>query len=109
MKRITLAVSILLLWSVNPGAAQTNRGGIAGTIFDKQGAVISGAKVQVTNIGTGQTTTVTSSTDGRYAVDLLEPVSYRITVEVQGFKTEILNNVKVDTSTIATANVTMEL
>ncbi len=105
MKILVLGV---LLWSVTPLAAQTNRGGIAGTIFDQHGKVIPGAKVQVKNLGTGQTTNVTSSADGRYAVDLLEPVSYRVTVEVKGFKTEVVDNVKVDTSTIATANITME-
>ena len=98
----------IALLALAPLCAQTNRGGIAGTIFDPQRAVIADAKVQVTNIGTGQTTTVKSSADGRYAVDLLEPVAYRITVEVQGFKTGVLEPVKVDTSTIATANITLE-
>lgn len=91
-----------------PLSAQTNRGGIAGTIFDPLRSVVGNAKVQVTNVGTGQTTTVTSSAEGRYAVDLLEPVSYRITVEAKGFKTAVLENVKVDTSSISTANVTLE-
>ena len=110
MKRITLvATSMLLLWSVNPAAAQTNRGGISGTIFDPSGAPVPHAKVTVTNIGTNQTTTLTASASGSYEATLLEPVTYRITVEAPGFTQSVLEGVKVNTSSVATANITMQM
>jgi outer membrane receptor protein involved in Fe transport len=88
--------------------AQTNRGGISGTITDKNGAVIPGATVIVTNIGTNQSLKLTTSEEGVYAATSLEPVVYRITVEAPGFKRAIVGNVKVDTASVATVNVVLE-
>src|SRR5215475_8585030 len=88
--------------------AQTNRGGISGTVSDKNGGVIPGATVTVTNIGTNQSQKLTTSGEGAYAATSLDPVAYRITVEAPGFKKTVLNNVKVDTATTVTVNVTLE-
>jgi hypothetical protein len=38
----------------------------------------------------------------------LEPVAYRIVVEANGFKKAILESVKVDTASVASANVVLE-
>src|SRR5262245_16338692 len=88
--------------------AQTNRGGISGTVFDKNGGVIPGATVTITNVGTNQSQKLTTSGEGVYAAISLDPVAYRITVEAPGFKKIVLNNVKVDTATTVTVNVTLE-
>ena len=90
-------------------SAQTNRGSIVGTITDNTGAIIPGAIVTVTNVGTNQSQKVTTSNDGAYSVTLLDPVVYRITVEAQGFKKTIIKDVKVDTAATITANVSLEL
>src|SRR5579864_7336414 len=104
-----ITILILLLWSLSPLSAQTNRGGISGTIFDPSGAPVPHAQVLVTNIGTNQTTTLTASADGNYEATLLEPVTYRITVEVPGFAKSVLEGVKVDTSTTSTVNITLRV
>lgn len=88
--------------------AQTNRGGISGTIFDKAGAVIPGATVIVTNSGTNESVRLTTSESGAFSVPLLDPVEYRITVEATGFKKATVDKIKVDTATTATINVTLE-
>ena len=89
--------------------AQSNRGGITGTVTDNTGAIIPGATVTVTNIGTNQSQKFTTSEQGNYVVTLLDPVAYRITVEARGFKKAVISNVKVDTASTVTANVTLEL
>ena len=56
MLRGSLAVSTLLLvlfLSVPPLQAQVDTGSILGTVTDASGAAISGAKVTLTNQGTG--------------------------------------------------------
>jgi hypothetical protein len=88
--------------------AQSNRGGISGTVFDASGAVIPGATVTITNVGTNQEIRVITSESGAYSVPLLEPVTYNVTVEIKGFKKSVLKNVKVDTAIVATVNVTLE-
>ncbi|MBI1762077.1 MAG: carboxypeptidase regulatory-like domain-containing protein [Acidobacteria bacterium] len=102
-----LCVFALLLSLAATGLAQTNRGGISGTVTDVTGAVVPGAKVTITNAGTNQSQTLTTSSDGAFNALSLEPVVYRITVEATGFKKAVLNNVKVDTASTATANIAL--
>jgi hypothetical protein len=100
-------IAVVLLLAV-AAAGQTNRGAIAGTVIDQNGAAIPGASVTITNVGTGQKQTVTTSEDGAFQVSSLDPVVYSITVEAAGFKTATIQSLKVDTATTATANVIVE-
>src|SRR5579872_5545425 len=104
MKRfvaIFLASSVALF-------AQTNRGGINGTVTDASQAVISGATVTITNEGTNEIRKFTTSQLGTYSAVDLEPVRYRVEVELAGFKKSIVEHVKVDTASTSTVNVTLE-
>src|ERR1700687_5376818 len=66
--------------------AQTNKGGISGTVKDTSGGVIPGATVVVTNIGTNANLEVVTSESGGYAGVSLDPVEYRVTVALSGFR-----------------------
>src|SRR5215467_14388483 len=90
-------------------AAQSNRGGISGTVTDQQGLVVPGAIVTVVNVGTNERVRTTSSSSGGFSVQNLEPVTYRIEIEATGFKKEIIDNVKVDTATTITRNVALQV
>src|ERR1700693_1816123 len=90
------------------GLAQTNRGSISGTVTDPSTAVVPGATVKVTNMGTNEARTVTTAANGTFSVTDLEPVDYRVEIEAQGFKKEVVDHVKVDTASIATVKVTLE-
>ena len=100
-------LAIFLLCAI-AAFGQTNRGGISGTVLDPNGAAVPGATVTIINVGTGQTQTFTTSESGAYTVTSLDPVTYSITVEMAGFKKAVVENVKVDTATIVTGNVTLE-
>ena len=52
---------------------QLESGQLTGTITDPSGAVVSGAKITLTNSGTGQTRAVTSGANGTYFVTSLTP------------------------------------
>src|SRR5262249_32880608 len=101
----TLAGVLLCAVAVH---GQTNKGGISGTVFDRTGAVVPGATVVITNIGTNEELRLATSESGTFSRPLLEPVEYRITVEVSGFKKALLEKVKVDTAVTSTVNVTLE-
>lgn len=104
-----LSVFFILLLTLSISMfGQTNRGGITGTITDSNGGTIPGAKVTITNVGTNQSTTVTSSKDGVFSVSALEPVVYNVLVEATNFKRALIQNVKIDTASVATVNVTVE-
>jgi hypothetical protein len=97
-----IAVSAGLLF------AQTNRGAISGTIKDQTGAVVPGANIVVTNLGTNDTRRATTSGSGTFSVQDLDPVTYSVSIEAPGFKRELVGNVKVDTASVAAINVTLQ-
>jgi len=66
--------------------AQEWRGSITGTVRDPQGAVIPGATVIVTNTETNVTTRTVTNETGYFEINLLNPGTYRLTVEAPGFK-----------------------
>jgi hypothetical protein len=87
--------------------AQTNRGGISGTVTDQTQAVLPGATVTITNLGTNEVRKVKTSQEGTFSAPDLEPVTYRVEVESQGFKKAVVENVKVDTASDSSVNVTL--
>jgi hypothetical protein len=88
--------------------AQTNRGAITGTISDATQSVVPGASITITNLGTNEVRKLTSSQTGAYAAPDLEPVLYRVEVELKGFKKSIVEDVKVDTNSTSTVNVMLQ-
>src|SRR6516164_4150440 len=60
---------------------QTNRGGISGTVFDSNGAVVPAATVVITDLGTNQRFELKTSGTGAYSLSNLNPVRYRVEVE----------------------------
>ncbi len=106
MRLIRITIFALLLSLAVFG--QTNRGSLTGTITNASGEVIPGAKVTVTNLGTNQTLTLNTSEDGTFSANSLEPVTYKVTVEATNFKTTIVPEVKVDTASTQTVNVSLE-
>src|SRR5215471_11338624 len=107
LMRIIL-IAVMLFVAVVTVVAQTNKGGISGNVVDANGAAVPGATVTVTNLGTGQKVTVTTSETGSYTVQSLDPVIYNVVVEAKGFKKAILDKVKVDTASTAPGNVQLE-
>ncbi|HVN21649.1 MAG TPA: carboxypeptidase regulatory-like domain-containing protein [Dongiaceae bacterium] len=91
-------------------AAQTtiSTGSIVGTVTDPSGAVVSGAKVTITNKGTGQAITTTTTTAGAYTSGALSPGNYQVRIEGQGFKT-VEFPVTVQVNTTASGNVKLEV
>ena len=88
--------------------AQTNRGGISGNVADQSGGMVPNAAVTIVNVGTNETRRLTTSDKGSFMQENLDPVTYKIEVSAPGFKKAVLENVKVDTSTVVTANVILE-
>ena len=82
-----LAVCALTL-GVSTGIAQVDTGTILGTVKDQTGAVVPGAKVTIVNQGTADAISTLTRSDGTYIVTPLKIGSYRISVELAGFKKE---------------------
>src|SRR5690349_2786727 len=106
MFRPAVKGAAIALFAFLPVLAQTNRGGIAGTITDQTQSVVPNATI--TNVGTNEVRTAKTAGNGTYGVANLEPVTYQVKVEAAGFKTAILEDVKVDTAATASVNITLQ-
>ena len=65
--------------------AQSETGSVSGTITDSSGAVVPGAQVTVTSVGTLAARTVKTNSTGAYSVTNLSPALYELKVSSQGF------------------------
>lgn len=77
---------ILLVGLLSCAAWGQGSGNITGQVTDASGAAIVGATITVTEVGTGQTRTVTSGRDGFYTMITIKPSSYVLTADMTGFK-----------------------
>ena len=94
--RVFYGFAILLMLNLNTSAqSQSTTGLIQGTITDPNGAVVSGASVNIKNTETGFERTVTSNSDGFFSAPLLPLGRYTITTKASGFTDSILENAEV--------------
>ena len=89
--------------------AQDFRASIGGRIADPSGAVISGAKVTVTNVATRVAASVVANEQGAYAVPYLIPGRYEVRAEAPGFKTAVRDKVSLQTSDRLTLDLALEI
>ena len=86
-KLFTLLISLSLLISASLSLyGQSTFGSISGSVTDTSGAIVTDAKVTLTNLGTSEKRTQSSGSDGLFTFVNLFPGQYRIDVEKQGFK-----------------------
>ena len=90
--------------------AQTtvSSGSIVGTVTDPTGAVVSGAKVVITNTGTGQALNLTVNAAGSYASGALDPGSSKVQVSAKGFS-RVSETITVEVGNTASANIKLQL
>jgi hypothetical protein len=91
------AAVVLLMALVLPAslAAQETRGRITGRVVDTSQATVPGATVTVTDLARGTKATATSNEQGLFQVNYLLPGTYRVEVELAGFKKWIRESVQV--------------
>jgi hypothetical protein len=75
-----------LLCAISYLSAQSTTGTLVGTVTDATGAVVRGAKVRVTNEGTGITVDAATGDTGDYVAANLPAASYKIRIESPGFR-----------------------
>src|SRR5436190_321302 len=90
LPRFAFATVIILMTTFGALAqTQITTGAIQGTVTDPNGAVVPGATIQVKNLDTNNSRTLTSDEAGRFATLALQPGPYSITVAKQGFATAV--------------------
>ncbi|HKV48450.1 MAG TPA: carboxypeptidase regulatory-like domain-containing protein [Candidatus Acidoferrales bacterium] len=109
-KRVAAIAVVVLLFAVCAQISKAqDTADVVGTVTDASGAIIPGATVTLTNIGTNvQQTTQTSGT-GDYVFTLLQVGTYSIKVEAKGFKAFVAPNVNLSAGDRARADAKLEV
>jgi hypothetical protein len=85
-------------------SAQTSRGTVSGTVTDPTGAVISGATVTLTNLGTTVERTTVTNDEGFYRFDAIDPGNYSLKFTASGFGEVVKTNIPVQGGQTAEVN-----
>ena len=105
--RFLLVVLTTALFAMT-ALSQVGTSNIAGVVADPQGNVVAGATVKLLgNQGTSRT--VVTNDNGYYAFSSVQPGSYRIEVEMQGFKKASVSEFKASVDITTTVNVKVEI
>jgi hypothetical protein len=105
--RISALIALAILFGTLEASAQTAR--ISGRVTDATGAVVPATAVTVTNLATGANRRVTTNAEGYYAVPLLLPGGYRVSVEHPGFKPIVQSGIVLEVDQRAELNFTLEV
>jgi len=90
--RFASVVPLLLLTGLF-GNAQDFRATISGIVTDRTGAAVPNAKVRAIHKATGEVAATTTDRDGFYTLPYLQPSTYRIEAEAEGFNLQRFENV----------------
>ena len=102
LRVFTLAVCAACLF------AQDYRAKVQGLVTDSSDAIVPGAKVTLQNNGTGIVTVRESGANGAYLFDSVEPGTYTVSAELQGFSKQVHENVLVQTRADVTVNLSLK-
>ncbi len=107
MSRLFGGVLALMLVFAASAPAQETRGSISGHVVDEQGGAMPGVAVTITNVGTNVSTTLNTNSTGYYQAPLLLPGNYRVSAELQGFKTSVRSGIILSVAQQSTVDLTL--
>ncbi len=105
--RALLGALVFLLVSL-PVWAQSSAARLQGVVSDPSGAVVPGATVKVTDLGTNrELQTTTGDGTGAWSCPALPPGTYQLEITKPGFK-QVQQKVTLEVAQVANINVTLE-
>ena len=101
---------LLALVLAGPAFSQTSSGSVSGTVVDPQGAAVPGATVKAIDTKTNLSRDTITSGEGLFSFPSLQPSTYRVEVEMGGFKKLVKTGVVVETaSKVSIGNLALEV
>ena len=92
-----------------PAVSASPTGSIAGSVRDQSGAMISGAKLTLTNLSTNAKMEALSDSNGSFQFLQLSPAVYSLQVESSGFKKVVVDDVVVQVDQITHLDATLQI
>ena len=90
-------------------SAQDYRARVQGQVVDESKGALPGATVTLTNVETGVAVTRVTDAEGRYLVDFVDPGTYALTGELDGFRRAEQTNVRVPQRGDVTVDLTLSV
>ncbi len=111
IRRMICMTGVLLVLLVVTQAAQGQvlYGSLTGNVVDKNGAVVAGATVTITNQQTGQSREGVTDVNGSYDFPTVQAGTYTIKISKQGFKSVTKENIAVTLNTVTRADISVEV
>jgi hypothetical protein len=108
-RKLAVLVVAAVLVASTATLAQETRGRITGRVTDSTKGVIPGATVTVTDATRGTTSTATTNDQGLFLINYLLPGTYKVVVELQGFKKQVQEGVQVEVNQTRDLAVVLEV
>lgn len=111
LRRVSLPlfVAAALLLAMVPAYGQAGKATIQGTVMDASGALIIGAEVAATDTQTGLTSKATTTSNGTYAIPLLQVGTYTMTFTHAGFESYKQADIILVADQVATVDATLRV
>lgn len=101
--------ALLLMFLALPLAAQFTTATYGGTVLDSSGGAVTGAKVTISNVGTGVSQAVSTDASGAFLFSRVPVGTYQLRVEKEGFATYVQSGIELTVNQVANQTVTMKL
>lgn len=98
LRTVAFLAAVLLIPGLSGLLAQSVTQSIQGLVTDSSGAAVEGARVMIRNIGTGVERTQLSNQAGLYSFQLVEVGNYQVRCELPGFRSAVVNGLRVETA-----------
>lgn len=109
LRFVAACLACLAFFVAAPCYGQTDTATLSGTITDEKGSAIPGVTVTVLNDATSFERKVTSNDLGYFSVPLLQPGSYRVRVEKEGFGIAEARNVVLNVNDQRVLNIALKI
>jgi hypothetical protein len=110
LRRLSMLLGLVVMLLVFCGqlAGQAVNGTLLGTVSDSSGAVVTGAKVAITETNTAVKRETTTNESGNYQFPNLPPGRYEVAVNHEGFKRAVRSGVDVLVDTSVRVNLELQ-
>ncbi len=105
----TVLLMVLLLGAAVSSYGQVESGRFVGRIEDPQNAVVTGATVKATNLGTNIVQTAATDANGNYVITPVAAGVYSLSVSATGFQSLNISNIEVQVGQIVREDVQLKV
>ena len=104
-----LMAACMCLMTAHLASAQSGTATLQGKVIDAQKMALPGANVTLANPATGFSRTIQSDTSGAFAFPSVPPGTYALTVEMQGFKTSVVDKVALQVDSTSELSIDLQI